>query len=77
MMLTVKEVAARLRVSGTCVYQLIEKGKLACHRVGCGRGAIRISENDLVAYVATCRQEPSGQALMPARSAHRLRHLRQ
>lgn len=43
-MLTVKEVAERLRVSRTCVYQLIERGMLVCHRIGLGRGAIRIAQ---------------------------------
>lgn len=77
MMLTVKEVAARLRVSGTCVYQLIEAGKLTCHRIGIGRGAIRVAEGDLAAFVDDCRQEPGEGSKATSRPAKRLRHLKQ
>lgn len=44
MMLTVKQVAAQLTISATRVYQSIASGKLACHRIGIGRGAIRVEE---------------------------------
>ena len=50
-MFTVTDVADQLNVSATCVYQLIAKGKLACHRIGVGRGVIRISDEDLATYV--------------------------
>jgi excisionase family DNA binding protein len=76
MMLTVKEVASKLRVSATCVYQLVESGKLACHRIGLGRGAIRIAEGDLASFVEGCRQEPGGE-VQASRPAKRLKHLRQ
>lgn len=56
-MLTIKDVAARLSVSATCVYQLVASRKLACHRIGIGRGAIRICESDLEKFVDDCRQE--------------------
>ena len=75
-MLTVKEVAGELRVSATCVYQLIEAGKLACHRIGVGRGAIRIAEADLAAFIEGCRQQP-GERLQASRPAVRLKHLKQ
>jgi excisionase family DNA binding protein len=51
MMLTVVEVAVRLRISRTCVYQLVDSRRLGSHRIGVGRGTIRISEEDLAAYV--------------------------
>ena len=57
-MLTVKQASAALGVSATCVYQLVARGRLACHRIGLGRGAIRISESDLEAYIEGCRQKP-------------------
>jgi excisionase family DNA binding protein len=76
MMLTVREVAAQLRVSATCVYQLIEADKIACHRIGLGRGAIRVAESDLTAFVDGCRREPS-ERHEASRPVRRLKHLKQ
>lgn len=64
-LLTVKEAAARLKVSTATVYALCESGKLAFTRVL--THAIRIAEADLVAYLggrrlqgaATTRAAPS------------------
>jgi excisionase family DNA binding protein len=53
---TVKEVAEQLSVSATCVYQLIAQGKLASHRFGAGRGTIRITAEDLIAYMEGSRR---------------------
>lgn len=75
-MLNVREVAERLRVSATCVYQLIEQGKLACHRIGIGRGAIRVSEGDLEEFIAGCRNDRNAGARMPPHPI-RLKHLKQ
>jgi excisionase family DNA binding protein len=47
--LTVKEVAARLRVCTATVYRLCADGELRHFRVG---AAIRIGEEDLAAYQA-------------------------
>jgi hypothetical protein len=44
-----------LAVSATCVYQLIGTGKIACHRIGVGRGAIRIDESDLAVFLDSSR----------------------
>ena len=57
MFLKVRDTAERLNVSESCVYQLVEAGKLACHRIGIGRGAIRISEEDIRQYLESCRYE--------------------
>jgi len=76
MMLTVKEVAERLRISRTCVYQLVERGKLACHRIGLGRGAIRISLADLTEYIESCRVSRGAEDAAPAIPGYRLRHLK-
>ena len=57
-LMTVKEVARRLRVSASLVYQLVDSGKLGCHRIGNGRGAIRIRPDDLANYLQVCRKEP-------------------
>ncbi|WP_145383197.1 helix-turn-helix domain-containing protein [Botrimarina mediterranea] len=73
---TVAMVAERLRVSRTTVYQLVESGKLAAHRVGGGRGAIRVSEEQLAEYLhASCSQANASQPA-PKPPTRRLRHLR-
>ena len=43
-MLTVSQVAERLNVSQSIVYSLVDKGLIVCHRIGLGRGAIRMAE---------------------------------
>lgn len=58
-LLTVKEVARRLRVSQSLVYQLVDTGRLGCHRIGNGRGAIRICPEDVTNYLQSCRAEAS------------------
>lgn len=54
--LTVKAVAARLKVSLSSVYGLCQQGLLACHRIGGGRGSVRILLDDLQAYLNAVRQ---------------------
>ena len=77
MYLTVREVADRMRVSASSVYLLVESGRLSHHRVGARRGAIRISEADLSAYLAACRQELTTNNPPPAPVAlPKLRHIR-
>ena len=50
-MFTVNEVAAKLKVSRSTVYNAIESGGLPHHRFGNGRGTIRISEEQLQQYL--------------------------
>ena len=52
-LLTVPEVAKRLRLSQRTVRRLIESGDLVCLRFG---RAVRVSEEDLAVYLAKCRQ---------------------
>lgn len=59
-MYKVAEVARLLNVSVGCVYALVESGRLACHRIGLGRGAVRISDADLNHYLASSRHEKDG-----------------
>ena len=73
-MLTVSQVAERLGVSTALVYQLVAQGRLACYRIGLGRGAIRCAESDVDAYLATCRVEPA--ARIPPAPSPVLKHLR-
>lgn len=70
MLLKPRELADRLNVSLSTVYGLIESGKLACHRIGCGRGAVRVSEDDLTEYLESCRSKPKA---VPVQSIHRTR----
>ena len=53
-MLSVKETARWLNVSPSTVYGLINSGELKCHRVGVGRGVIRISEAAISDYLDSC-----------------------
>ena len=77
MYLTVREAADRLRISPSSVYLLIEQGRLAHHRVGARRGAIRINETDLTAYLAACRQELNTNAPPPLPVARpKLKHIK-
>jgi len=73
-MLTVAEVAKRLTVSTALVYQLVAQGRLACYRIGLGRGAIRFAEADVSAYLESCRFDPEPRRA-PAYSPV-LKHLR-
>lgn len=65
-MLTVPEVAERLRVAVSTVYALVETGKLEAFRIGPNDGAIRVSEEQLAEYLATCRSIPHSEIPMPA-----------
>jgi excisionase family DNA binding protein len=56
-LLTVKEAAARLRVSTATVYGLCERGRLPYIRIS--THAIRIAEQDLSAFIRSIR---SGEA---------------
>lgn len=58
-MLKITEVAKRLRISLACAYGLVESGKLACYRIGVGRGTIRVSEEQLQEFLGSVEQEPT------------------
>ena len=73
-MLTVQDVAQQLQVSPQCVYALIEAGRLATHRIGVGRGTIRVSQEDLSAYLATTREQ-KGEARRKRMSRPKLKHI--
>lgn len=60
-MLTVPEVAERLRVAVSTVYALVESGKLGAFRIGPNDGAIRVSEQQLEAYLNACRSLPHSE----------------
>ena len=73
-LLTVRDVADLLRVSPSLVYQLVETGKIACHRIGRGRGAIRIHPDDLEQFLAACRSEQHEPA--PRLRRPKLKHIK-
>ncbi len=58
-MLSVKQAAARAAVSTGLVYEWIAAGALAHYRLGRPgrRGAIRIAEDDLLAFLASLKKE--------------------
>lgn len=73
-LLTVRDVAELLRVSPSLIYQLVESGKIACHRIGRGRGAIRIRLDDLEQFLAVCRSEQHEPA--PRFRRPKLKHIK-
>ena len=74
-LMTVSEVAEALRVGRSTVYQMIDKKVLPIHRVGTGRGTIRVSAGDLEGYLRGCRSAP--EAKKPRRTpTTKLKHLR-
>jgi len=55
-MLRVKQVAERLNLSESKVYELIDRGRLGHHRMD---GAIRVSEEQIAEYLEQTRREPA------------------
>jgi excisionase family DNA binding protein len=74
MMLKVSDVSRRLNVSPGCVYELVARGRLPCHRIGLGRGAIRVREEDLNEFLAATRMARGEEA--PRLPRPRLKHIR-
>jgi excisionase family DNA binding protein len=62
-LLKIPEVAKRLSVSTSFVYELIADGRLRHHRLGRGQGAIRVSEEQLQDYLH--RTEHGGEVSPP------------
>ena len=50
-LLTVVEACLRLRLSKSSVYREIDAGELRAHRLGPGKGAVRISEDAIDEYL--------------------------
>ncbi len=73
---SVAEVARRLSISRASVYLLVQQRRLACHRIGVGRGAVRVSECDLQAFLGGCHQAVAQSERRPERVARpKLNHL--
>ncbi|ELP34640.1 MULTISPECIES: helix-turn-helix domain-containing protein [Rhodopirellula] len=56
MLLTVKEVSQRLKISASLAYSLIAKGDLPSYQIGSCR---RVSEEDLDRFLDERRHEPT------------------
>jgi excisionase family DNA binding protein len=54
-LMTVSDVAERLRISVSLVYQMVESGKLPVIRIGNGRGAVRFTNEDIDSYINSHR----------------------
>ena len=73
-MLRVKQVADRLNLSESKIYEMVERGELPHHRFG---GAIRVSEEQIAEYLEETkreRREPEPRKSQPRRP--QLRHVR-
>lgn len=70
-MFSVIQVAERLGVSVACVYALVESMELAHYRIGMGRGTIRVSDEQLQAYLGRHEQKrPVKAAAAPVKLKH-------
>lgn len=72
-MLRVKQVAARLSLSESKVYELVERGELPHHRFG---GAIRVSEEQIAEYLDATKRERKEAQTSARRGRRVFRHLR-
>ena len=72
-LMTVSEVAERLNVSTSLVYQLVESGKLPVCRIGNGRGAIRFRPQDIDQFIDACLTEKTSPSAR--RPKPRLKHI--
>lgn len=72
-MLSVKELASKLSIAQSTVYALISQGQLKCHRIGVGRGTIRIAEADVLDYLA--RNSSATTSIRKSLSTSTLRHI--
>jgi excisionase family DNA binding protein len=72
--MTVRDAAKRLEISAATVYAMVASGRLRCYRVGNGRGAIRISEEHMAAYLEGAETAP--EAIPAPVRRVRLKHLR-
>jgi len=50
-LMKVGDVAERLTCCPSHVYALIASGRLHCHRIGKGRGGLRVSDEQLAAFL--------------------------
>ncbi|WP_425395016.1 helix-turn-helix domain-containing protein [Aeoliella sp.] len=56
MLLTIKEVAARLRISVSLAYRLVARGEIPCYEIASCK---RVGEEDLIKYLELQKREPT------------------
>jgi excisionase family DNA binding protein len=67
-LLTVADVAERLKCSGSFVYGLLKSGEMKHYVLGKGQGGVRISEEQLQDYLK--RRERGGEGPAPGAFTH-------
>lgn len=75
-LLTVREVADRLRLSIASVYVMIRQGTLIAHRLGGRNGAIRIRPEDLEACLHSTELVPASPKPKQTPPRVKLKHIR-
>ena len=73
-LMTAEEVAKRLNMSDSFVYAAIASGRLKHHRLGRSQGGIRVSEEQLAAFLGDT--ERSGGAVKPPKTPPRPKQTR-
>ena len=66
-MMTVEDVARRLKASDSFVYGAIASGRLTHHRLGKGQGGIRVSEEQLAAFLRVTERGGEEASVPPAK----------
>jgi excisionase family DNA binding protein len=68
---TIADISDLLKISQSNAYALVETGKLVAHRIGVGRGTIRVSEDDLQEFLGQSRSQREPEVATPtSRSKH-------
>lgn len=75
-LLSVSEAAKRLRVSASFLYGKVASGELQHYRLGHGQGGIRISEEQLAAFLSARETggDPSPESRIPLRDIRPAKH---
>lgn len=73
-LMTVEDVARRLKASDSFVYGTIATGRLTHHRLGKGQGGIRVSEEQFSAFLKLTERGGT-EFVPPAKAAPPNRHL--
>jgi len=74
-LLKIADVALRLKASESFVYARIADGSLKHYRLGNGQGGIRVSEEQLAAYLADRERGGGSDPPPPAAKPVKLKHL--
>lgn len=76
MKLTPRQAATKIGCSVATVYILCDAKRLGHYRVGAGRGKILIDEQDIEAFLASCKVEAAPATVSPATAPpFKLKHL--